>query len=86
MVALDNELNIVRQTLYARKEGVRLAKLRFEGGLTSETSYQQAQVEYARTATLVPELERKISLKEMISHSWQANTRTAYSVPFCPKR
>lgn len=30
------------------------AKLRFEGGLTSETSYQQAQVEYARTATLVP--------------------------------
>lgn len=64
LVALDNELNIVRQTLYARKEGVRLAKLRFEGGLTAETSYQQAQVEYARTATLVPELERKISLKE----------------------
>ncbi len=30
LVALDNELAIVRQTLYARKEGVRLAKLRFE--------------------------------------------------------
>ena len=44
LVALDNELNIVRQTLYARKEGVRLAKLRFEGGLTSETSYQQSKV------------------------------------------
>lgn len=64
LVALDNELAIVKQTLNARKEGVRLAKLRFEGGLTSETSYQQAQVELARTATLVPELERKISLKE----------------------
>jgi len=64
LVALDNELAIVRQTLNARKEGVRLAKLRFEGGLTSETSYQQAQVELARTATLVPDLERKISLKE----------------------
>lgn len=64
LVALDNELSIVKQTLNARKEGVRLAKIRFEGGLTSETSYQQAQVEYARTATLVPELERKISLKE----------------------
>lgn len=64
LVALDNELAIVRQTLHARQEGVRLAKLRFEGGLTAETSYQQAQVEYARTATLVPELERKISLKE----------------------
>lgn len=64
LVALDNELCIVRQTLNARQEGVRLAKLRFEGGLTSETSYLQAQVEYARTATLVPELVRKISIKE----------------------
>ncbi|MCD8293560.1 MAG: TolC family protein, partial [Prevotellaceae bacterium] len=59
LVALDNELAIVRQTLDARREGVRLAKIRFEGGLTSETSYQQAEVEYARTATLVPDLERK---------------------------
>ena len=64
LVALDNELAIVKQTLNAREEGVRLAKIRFEGGLTSETSYQQAQVEYARTATLVPDLERKISIKE----------------------
>ncbi|MCD8310740.1 MAG: efflux transporter outer membrane subunit [Prevotellaceae bacterium] len=64
LVALDNELSIVRQTLNAREEGVRLAKIRFEGGLTSETSYQQAEVEYARTATLVPDLERKISLKQ----------------------
>lgn len=64
LVAYDNELSIVRRTLSARKEGVHLAKLRFEGGLTSETSYQQAQVELARTATLIPELERKITLKE----------------------
>lgn len=64
LVALDTELEIVRQTQKAREEGVRLARLRFEGGLTSETSYQQAQVELARTATLVPDLERRISLKE----------------------
>lgn len=64
LVALDNELSIVKQTLKARKEGVRLAKLRFEGGLTSETSYQQAQVEYARTATHIPVLERDISMME----------------------
>ena len=64
LVALDNELAIVKQTLNAREEGVRLAKIRFEGGLTSETSYQQAQVELARTATLVPDLERAIALKE----------------------
>lgn len=64
LVAFDNELNIVRQTLEARREGVRLARLRFEGGLTSETSYRQAQVELARTATLIPDLEREITLKE----------------------
>lgn len=64
LTALDQELAIVRQTLAAREEGVRLAKLRFEGGLTSETSLKQAQVELARTQTLTPELERKIQLKE----------------------
>lgn len=64
LTALDQELAIVNQTLAARREGVRLAKLRFEGGLTSETSLRQAQVELARTQTLTPELERKIRLKE----------------------
>lgn len=64
LVALDTELDIVRQTLKAREEGVRLAQIRFEGGLTSETSYRQALVELARTATLIPDLERKIALKE----------------------
>lgn len=64
LVALDHELLIVRQTLKARQEGMRLAKLRYEGGLTSETSYQQAKVEYARTATHLPVLERDISMME----------------------
>lgn len=64
LVALDNELAIVRQTLQAREEGVRIARLRYHGGLTSETSYQQAQLEAARTATMVPDLEREIALKE----------------------
>ena len=45
LVALDTELDIVKQTLKAREEGVRLARIRFAGGLTSETSYRQAQVE-----------------------------------------
>ena len=43
LVALDTELDIVKQTLKAREEGVRLARIRFAGGLTSETSYRQAQ-------------------------------------------
>lgn len=64
LVALDTELDIVKQTLKAREEGMRIARIRFEGGLTSETSYRQSQVELARTSTLVPDLERRISLKE----------------------
>lgn len=64
LIALDNELTIVKQTLKAREEGVKLAKIRFEGGVTSETSYQQAQLEYAKTATLIPDLEKKIAIKE----------------------
>lgn len=64
LIALDNELEIVKQTFATREEGVRQAKLRFEGGLTSETSYQQAQVELANTATLIPELMKEITQKE----------------------
>ena len=64
MVALDNELSIVRKTVDARRESLYLARIRYEGGLTNETAFRQAQVELARTATLIPDLEKKISLKE----------------------
>ncbi len=64
LVALDNQLQIVLQTVETRKEGVKQAKLRFEGGLTSETSYQQAQVELATAAARIPELKRLIAAKE----------------------
>lgn len=62
LVALEQELNIVRMTLSTRREALEKAKLRFEGGLTSETVYQQAQVEYATTAAYVPDLERRIEV------------------------
>ena len=64
LVALDNELSIVRQTVDARRESLHLARIRYEGGLTSEVAFRQAQVELARTATLVPYLERQVTLKE----------------------
>ena len=64
LVALDNELAIVRQTVDARRESLHLVRLRFEGGLTSEIPYRQAQVELARTTALIPDLERQITLKE----------------------
>ena len=64
LVALDNELKIVKSTMETREEGVRLAKLRFDGGLTSETVYQQAQVQYATAAALIPNLEYNIKVAE----------------------
>lgn len=64
LVALDNELAIVKKTVNARQESLHLVRLRYEGGLIPEIPFRQAQVELARTATLVPDLERKITLKE----------------------
>lgn len=64
LIALDRELEIVKRTLVTRNENLKQAKLRFEGGITSEIPYQQAQVEYAKTAAMVPDLEKKIKLKE----------------------
>lgn len=60
LMALENELLIVNRTLQTRKEGEEQARLRYEGGLTSETVYQQAKVEYAATASLIPAIETRI--------------------------
>ncbi len=64
LVALDNELSIVRQTVEARRKSLQLAKVRYTGGLTNETPYRQAQVELARTMTLIPDLEKKVAIKQ----------------------
>lgn len=66
LVALDNELEIVKSTMATREEGVRLAKIRYEGGITSETVYQQAQVQYATAAALIPNLEYNIEITENV--------------------
>lgn len=66
LIALDNELEIVKSTMATREEGVRLAKLRYEGGLTSETVYLQAQVQYATAAALIPTLEYNIETTENV--------------------
>lgn len=64
LVALDNELQIVHRTVETREESVEQARLRFEGGLTSETNYQQAKVELASASALIPDLELRIAQKE----------------------
>lgn len=62
LVALENEISIVRRTLSTRREALAKAKLRFEGGMTSEIVYQQAIVEYNTAAAMLPGLERNITL------------------------
>ena len=60
IVALNSKLNIVKQTIDARKEASRIALLRFKGGLTSEIAYRQAQVELAETQVILPAVEQDI--------------------------
>ena len=59
LMALENELMIVHRTMETREESVRIAKLRYEGGLTSEMLYNQTLVEYSSAAAMVPQLEQK---------------------------
>lgn len=60
LLALENELNIINRALKTREVGIEQARVRFEGGITSEMVYQQAEVEYAATAALIPALKTKI--------------------------
>lgn len=60
----DQLLEITQSTLISRREYVELARERFEGGLTSELDWRQAEAELHRTAGLVYDLERLVSQKE----------------------
>lgn len=64
LLALDKELKIVQSTIAIREENVKQAKLRFEAGLISEIPYQQTQVELAKTAAMLPDLNKRIKIKE----------------------
>ncbi|MDE6460081.1 MAG: TolC family protein, partial [Paramuribaculum sp.] len=59
LIAIENEDIIVRRTIETRAEELSKAKLRFEGGLTSELPYIQAQVEYATAKALIPAIEKR---------------------------
>ena len=61
---LDLNLEISRNTLISREEYVKLAKLRFEGGLTSELDWRQAEAEYYRTLAIVQDFEQLVVQKE----------------------
>jgi multidrug efflux system outer membrane protein len=60
----DLRLEIARRTIESRRESVQFAKDRFEGGVTAELDYRQAEAELKRVLTIVYDLERLISAKE----------------------
>ena len=61
---LDRRLGIARRTLTSRAEYRELARIRFEGGVTSEIDFRQAEAEYHRVEGTVIDLERSIAQKE----------------------
>jgi multidrug efflux system outer membrane protein len=60
----DRRAEIARRTLASRKEYVDYSKTRFEGGVTSETDWRQAEAEYFRTASFLSEFERRVRVSE----------------------
>lgn len=60
----DARLDIARRTLDSRRDYVELVKARFEGGVTSELDWRQAEAEYHRVETVVYEFERLVAQTE----------------------
>jgi len=61
---LDERLEIATRTLASRQEYVDLAKVRFEGHITSELDWRQAESEFYRTRAVQVEIQRAIAVKE----------------------
>lgn len=64
LIALENESSIVKRTIETRAEELAKAKLRYEGGLTSELPYLQAQVEYNTAMSLIPVIEKRLEVTQ----------------------
>ncbi len=63
---LDELLLITERTLKSRQEYTDLAKVRFEGGKTSEIDFRQAESEYWRTLTVHIDVQRQITNRENV--------------------
>jgi multidrug efflux system outer membrane protein len=60
----DRRLLTSRRTIESRREYVQLARDRFEGGITPEIDFRQAEAELKRVEAIVFDFERLIALKE----------------------
>lgn len=64
LLAYDAQLDITRRTLSTRDESLKLNKRRFEGGMTSELDFRQAEAEAAAARAQVPVLEQSVRQTE----------------------
>jgi multidrug efflux system outer membrane protein len=62
--SLDLQREVALRTVASRKDYVELARVRFEGGKTSELDWRQAETEYFRTDVVRVDLERQIAQGE----------------------
>jgi multidrug efflux system outer membrane protein len=60
----DLQLEIAKRTIESRRESVQYAKDRFEGGVTAELDFRQAEAELKRVETILFDLERLAAAKE----------------------
>jgi multidrug efflux system outer membrane protein len=64
LLELDKRLFIANQTLKSFEESLKLIKLRFQGGVTSELEVRQAESQVETAAAVIPQLETEIARKE----------------------
>jgi multidrug efflux system outer membrane protein len=64
MVADEDLLALTRQTLSTRQESLKLAKLRFDNGVTSELDYRQAESLTESARVVLAQLQRQRALDE----------------------
>jgi multidrug efflux system outer membrane protein len=64
LLELDEELEIATHTTNSFAESLRIFSQRFEGGVSSKLETSRAEAALATTAAIVPDLERRIIIKE----------------------
>ncbi len=64
LLELDKRLSIARQTLKSFEESLRLVKLRFQGGVSSELEVRQAESQVESAAAVIPPLETQVAQTE----------------------
>ncbi|MCW2363907.1 MULTISPECIES: efflux transporter outer membrane subunit [Sphingobium] len=64
LLALDARRDVVRRTIAARAESLRIARSRAEAGYTSQLELRQAEAEYQAAAIILPQVDLAILRQE----------------------